>query len=489
VVRRQTANLLLVGSIPTGASRGFHNFRTGSPLLAPAAIAQARSAADEFVAHLRDTEFARLDRAGLAYVDYTGSALYAERQVRSHADMLEKSVLGNPHSESGSSQASTTIIDNARVMLLEFLDASPDDYVVCFTANASTAIKLIAESFQFSREGSLVLSADNHNSMNGIREFARRAGSPVRYVPLDDELRLREPERFLREAVAPGQNLFGFPAQSNFSGVKHPLGLISTAQNLGYAVLLDAAAFVPANQLSLREWPADFVALSMYKIFGLPTGVGALVARRDSLARLRRPWFAGGTVEFVSVQNGTHLLRAGETGFEDGTLAFLNIAALEPGFDFIAEVGLARINAHVMSLTGELLDRLQSLHRADGTPAVRIYGPSNLRARGATVAFNVLGRNGRVVPHQEVERKARDAGVAIRAGCFCNPGASEAAFGFPAEATARCFSVAAEQGFSIERFGSCMGEEFTVGAVRASPGLATNLRDVERVVAVVSGCL
>ena len=36
-------------------------------------------------------------------------------------------------------------------------------------------------------------------------------------------------------------------------------------------------------------------------MFGYPTGVGALVARKDFLAKLRKPYFAGGTVEFVQV--------------------------------------------------------------------------------------------------------------------------------------------------------------------------------------------
>jgi len=79
-------------------------------------------------------------------------------------------------------------------------------------------------------------------------------------------------------------------------------------------VLLDAAAFVPTAMLSLREAPADFVTLSLYKVLGYPTGVGALVVRSESLGRLRRPWFAGGTVEFASVQNDLHRLRRGADG-------------------------------------------------------------------------------------------------------------------------------------------------------------------------------
>lgn len=37
------------------------------------------------------------------------------------------------------------------------------------------------------------------------------------------------------------------------------------------------------------------MAVSFYKMFGYPTGVGALVVKKSFLAQLRRPWFAGGT--------------------------------------------------------------------------------------------------------------------------------------------------------------------------------------------------
>ena len=63
----------------------------------------ATSALDE----LRTREFSRLDRLGHVYVDYTGSGLYAESQVRRHADLLLTHVFGNPHSLSPTSSAST----------------------------------------------------------------------------------------------------------------------------------------------------------------------------------------------------------------------------------------------------------------------------------------------------------------------------------------------------------------------------------------------
>ncbi len=72
-------------------------------------------------------------------------------------------------------------------------------------------------------------------------------------------------------------------------------------------MLLDAAAFVPTNRLDLSVVKPDFVTVSFYKMFGYPTGVGCLLVRNSALPGLRRPWFAGGTVNFATVQGtGAH---------------------------------------------------------------------------------------------------------------------------------------------------------------------------------------
>jgi selenocysteine lyase/cysteine desulfurase len=443
-------------------------------------------APDASFAALRTREFSRVDEAGLAYLDYAGAALHAQSQVVAHHDLLATRVFGNPHSENDPSRVSTAMLDEARSLILRFLDADPSDYVVCFTANTSSAIKLVAESFPFGPGGHCVLTADNHNSMNGLREYARRAGAVVRYIPLDPELRLVDADAQIAGVWPAAPSLFGFPAQSNFSGVRHPLNLVERAEASGYDVLLDAAALLPTSPLSLRAVRPAFVALSFYKLFGYPTGVGALVARRDALDRLRRPWFAGGTVDFVSVEHGLHQQRPLADGFEDGTPNFLGISALATGFALLDHIGLGRISAHVGRLTRILLCELDALTHADGRPLVRRYGPSDLSDRGSTVAFNVLDHGGRAVPFARVIERARAAGVALRGGCFCNPGAAETAFGFPAEPSRRCLQSSAGTGFSIERFADCLGPDVAVGAVRASLGLATNDSDLQRAVAVVA---
>ena len=450
----------------------------------------ARPASVDFDA-LRAREFGRLDAGGHAYLDYTGSALYPDRLVAGHATALRHAVLGNPHSESPTSLASTAMVNEARARVLKFFDADPAEYVVCFTANTSAAIQLVASAYPFGPDAPFILSADNHNSVNGVRAFAERAGARVHYLPLDDELRLHDAasELTVLRRTHVGACLVAFPAQSNFSGVRHPLALVGKARALGYTVLLDAAAYAPTSPLSLRTTPADFVACSFYKMFGYPTGVGALIARRESLARLRRPWFSGGTVEYVSVQSGSHLLRDGADAFEDGTVNFLAFGAVIDGLDFLDEIGMSNVRRHVGALTAKLVAELRALTHHDGSPLVRVYGPHDRYDCGGTVAFNVLDRRGDAVPYGEIEERARDARISVRGGCFCNPGASEKAFRFVADRAARCIEETTRGGWNQREFAArmtaCRGAD-AVGAVRASVGIPTNERDVERLVELIA---
>ncbi len=451
----------------------------------------------ERFAALRASEYGRLDESGHAYLDYTGAGLYGRSQIERHHAFLARHLVGNPHSANPTSSLATEAMEEARRRVLAFFGADPADYTVVFTANASAAIKLLGEAYRFGPEADLILMADNHNSVNGLRRYAEAAGAPVRYLGLDAELRLAEPFPAAKApevgspAIARGnghpdrgarRGLFAFPGQSNFSGVRHPLNLIDQAHAAGYDVLLDAAALVPTRQLDLARTPADFVAVSFYKMFGFPTGVGVLIARSEALARLARPWFAGGTVDFVSVQSGIHQLSPGAEGFEDGTPNFLGVAAVATGLAYLEAVGVESVGRHVARLTGRLLERLAALRYADGRPVLALYGPAGTDARGGTVAFNVLDRRGRPRRYAPIENAAGERSIHLRGGCFCNPGAAEVAFAFPADRSRRCFEQLPPGTFDLDRLADCVGPDVAVGALRASLGIASNERDVDRLV-------
>jgi selenocysteine lyase/cysteine desulfurase len=422
---------------------------------------------------LRAREYPQLDRDGQVYLDYTGAGVYAQAQLRAHRDRLAANAYGNPHSENPTSVASTELVDSARQAILAFLNAPADEYAVIFTPNATGACRLVGEAYPFGHGRDLVMTYDNHNSVNGIREHARRAGARRRCIPATlPELRVDDAavSRALRR-----RGLFAFPAQSNFTGVQHPLRWVATARDAGYDVLLDVAAYLPTNPLDLSAVQPDFVPISWYKVFGYPTGVGCLVARREALARLRRPWFAGGTIAAASVAGDWHQLLTDESAFEDGTLDFLNVPDVEFGLSWVTSIGIDQIRRRVRDLTGLLLNRLDELRHTNGQRMARIYGPTGTRDRGGTVAFNFLRPDGAIVDERLVAREASAQGLSLRTGCFCNPGAAEGAFDIGPQRLrgARRWGLRTIDDY-LDMLGLPSG-----GAVRVSLGLMSNLRDVE----------
>ena len=105
-------------------------------------------------------------------------------------------------------------------------------------------------------------------------------------------------------------SLFVITGQSNVTGIRPNLSILNDAKKAGFSTLIDAAALASSTRVSLQQNPAaDAMAVSFYKIFGYPTGVGALIAKKSFLSTLTRTWFSGGTVDFVQVP-GTLTLHA-----------------------------------------------------------------------------------------------------------------------------------------------------------------------------------
>ena len=329
--------------------------------------------------------------------------------------MLKNGVFGNPHSSNPTSRAITETIERTRGRVLEYFNADPDEFCAIFTSNATGAIKIVAESYPFGPTGRYLLTFDNHNSVNGIREFARARGSEVTYVPVQlPDLRIDDGE--LRKTLASntsagdvaGPKLFAYPAQSNMSGVQHSLEWIEEAQESGWDVLLDAAAFVSCSELDISRWKPDFVPISFYKIFGYPTGIGCLIARKSALEKLEKPWFAGGTISISSVQADQHHLEESEAAFEEGTVNYLSLPAVGIGLDSMESAGLDNIHKRVGALTSLLLDQLSSIVHVNGQPLIRIYGPTDMNSRGGTVSVNFYDPEGTLIDHRVVEALVDD---------------------------------------------------------------------------------
>ncbi|KAK9275964.1 hypothetical protein L1049_023239 [Liquidambar formosana] len=409
---------------------------------------------------IRATEFKRLDE--LVYLDHAGATLYSESQMVAVFKDLTTTVYGNPHSQSDSSSATCDVVREARQQVLDYCNASLKDYKCIFTSGATAALKLVGEAFPWSSQSSFMYTMENHNSVLGIREYALNQGAVAFAIDIEEAghhggasrnsvssikvtqhpiQRRKEAGVLEEEPTGNAYNLFAFPSECNFSGERFSLDLVkiikedserivgdSSFSKGCWMVLIDAAKGCITGPPDLSKYPADFVVISFYKLFGYPTGLGALIVRNEAVKLLKKTYFSGGTVaasiadiDFVKRREGFEEL------FEDGTTSFLSIASIRHGFKILNTLTVSAISRHTTSLSTFVRKMLLALRHGNGTGVCTLYGRYNSKVAvhdlGSVISFNLKRPDGSWFGHREVEKLASLSGIQLRTGCFCNPGA------------------------------------------------------------------
>lgn len=438
-------------------------------------------------------------------MDHAGTTLTSKRLMdRFHSDMVSN-LYGNPHSFSQASHRTAEVIDGVRFKLLASFNADPQDFDVVFTANATAAIKLVADAFR-DLDGGFEFAYHNeaHTSLVGARELAQRSTC----LATDDEAESWLEVEGNGHGKSQQRTLFAYPAQSNLNGRRLPLQWCERLRH-GCGVdrsctafsLLDAAAYVSTSPLDLSDVKSapDFVALSLYKIFGFPD-LGALIVRRESAFILdSRRYFGGGTTEMVinrmerSEDGSCHSYHIKKTTsihekLEDGTLPYHSIAALSAALITHDELfgSLERIATHTQFLARQLFNGLTALKHGNGRPVIEPYSQHGkedtvVSKQGPIVAFNLRSAKGTFVSLYEFEKLAFARNVNIRTGGLCNPGGTASFLNLTSDDLQANF----DEGHR------CGGESDIIngrptGMIRASLGAMSTMSDVKRFVSFIS---
>ena len=247
-------------------------------------------------------------------------------------------VFGNPHSKNLTSMAMTHLVEQAREYVLRYFNASPDEYMVIFTQNATGALKLVGESYPFGPGDNYLLTFDNHNSVNGIREFARARGATVTYVPVvlpdlrvdtDDLAQALDMARPGRQQPVRLSGSIQLHRRAASAGVDRA----GASRKAGMCCWMRRPLRPPTGWISAAGIPTLSTSRST-KSSAIRRASGCLLVRKTAARKLRRPWYAGGTITFSSVVAFDHYLTPGPAGFEDGTVNYLSLPAVEFGLKY-----------------------------------------------------------------------------------------------------------------------------------------------------------
>lgn len=185
--------------------------------------------------------------------------------------------------------------------------------------------------------------------------------------------------------------------------------------------------------LSDLDSSPDFVVVSFYKMFGFPTGLGAVIVKTELAHVLRKRYFGGGTVSAIASDESWQVYRGSLHGrYEDGTLNYLDIVALDLAFESVEVLygSYSAISPHVTALHRLLFEQMRALVHYNGTPLCSLYVEDadmvgNPEMYGPILNFNLKRSNGQWIGYGDVERLASMKNIHLRTGGFCNPGSMQ----------------------------------------------------------------
>ena len=361
----------------------------------------------------------------VAYFDGPGGTQVPRAVVEAMNDYLFHHN-ANTHWAYPTSEETDAIIDSARSVLADFLNATPEEIV--FGANMTTLTFHLARALarEFARGDEIVITElDHHANIAPWRRLERECGVTVRMAKMIPKTGELDWEDFSRQ-ITRRTKLIAIGAASNALGTINDVRRArEMAHAAGAKIFVDAVHYAPHGLIDVREWNCDFLACSAYKFYG--PHIGILYGRRDLLEALDFP-------KLIPSPNSAP--ERAETGTQNhegiaGAAAAVNfIASLAAAPTRRESLGLAFRQLHERGkvLIGRLWNGLQQISR------LRLYGPSPDKARTPTIAFTINEMSSTQVAKRLAERglflsdgdfyamtvieRLGQAGV-VRAGCAC----------------------------------------------------------------------
>lgn len=319
------------------------------------------------------------------------------------------------------SERATVAYDAVRSKVQRFINA-PDSDEIVFTAGNTDAINLVANAYggEFIGEGDEIVltEMEHHSNIVPWQLLAERTGAVIRVVPVTDdgELVLDEYEKLLSEKT----KLVSVVYVSNALGTINPVKeIVAKAHEAGAVVLLDSAQAGPHLSIDVQDIDCDFLTLAPHKMFG-PTGVGALYGKMKHLEAM--PPYRGGGDMIASVRFDKTTYNAVPFKFEAGTPNIAGVIGLGAAVDYLAEIGMDKIQAYEKQLLEYGTDAIPTVS------GVKLIGTA--REKAAVFSFVMNSAH----PH-DIGQLLNDDGVAVRAGHHCTQPLMER-YGVPATARA-----------------------------------------------------
>ncbi len=340
----------------------------------------------------------------VAYFDGPGGTQVPRTVVEAMNDYLYHHN-ANTHWAYPTSEETDAIIDSARSVLADFVNADPTEIV--FGANMTTLTFHLARALGRSYERNdeiLITELDHHANIAPWRALEKEHGVNVRMVKMIPESGELDWDDFSRQLTG-RTKLVAIGAASNALGTLNDVrNAAKMAHSLGAQIFVDAVHYAPHGLIDVRDWDCDFLACSAYKFYG--PHVGILYGRHALLDLLDFPKLIPAPASAPErAETGTQ----NHEGIAGAAAAVDFLASLAPGATRRERLRAAFQQLHERgdALITQLWTGLGEMER------VRLYGPPPGRPRTPTVAFTVNG-----MPSIEVAKNSAERGLFLSHGDF-----------------------------------------------------------------------
>ena len=343
-------------------------------------------------------------RKGLVYLDSASTAQKPQSVIDSVSSYYSNYNANIHRALYEIGEKATNEYEAVREKVREFINV-PDTHEIIFTRSSTESINLVAHAWGnknlSDEKGVLISEMEHHSNLVPWQLITKKVSSFLNYISLLDDgtLDLSSIEKKMHQI-----GLIAITHQSNVFGTINPISnIVNLAKSKGIVSLIDGAQAAPHFPVNLNEIDCDFYVFSSHKMVG-PTGAGVLIGRRTLLEEMD-PFLSGGEmINNVTLNESTW--NDVPWKFEAGTPNIAQVIGLGAAIDFLAEVGLDKIQQHEEQL---LHYGLEELSKIEG---IVIYG--NPPERGAVIPFNVEN----IHPHDLAKFLDTDK-ICIRAGHHC----------------------------------------------------------------------
>jgi cysteine desulfurase/selenocysteine lyase len=298
--------------------------------------------------------------------------------------------------------------EGAREKVADFVGAKAEETV--WTRNATEALNIVAYGLDYSKRKKVVTSALEHHAVLLPWMNLRDRGMITLEIVGCDE-RGHVSEEAWANAIDRNTALVVTNNGNNTSGVSQcTKNLAKIAHDSGALICIDGAQGVPHRHVDFRKENFDYLCFSAHKMLG-PTGIGALVMKREQMAKLQPLVRGGGTVKTVNLDRVEPV--SDYTRFEAGVQHYSGMIGFAAACGYLKSYGMENVEAHEKALASAMLGELEKA-------GVAVHGPKDL-PRSALYSFNIRGAKA-----HDVALMLDKEGIAVRSGFFCAQPAMEA---------------------------------------------------------------